>query len=78
MKCHDLPDSGNRLLKADEVCTKLRITRRCLRRWTEQRKIPHYRTGKAAMYLQAAVEELIAKSRVEAVPQPTNEGGTEK
>lgn len=53
---------GMNLLTAEQVCDKLKISQRTLRKWTSQRQIPHVKLGRAVRFKESDIDAFIQRS----------------
>jgi excisionase family DNA binding protein len=59
-------DDRDKLLTPEEVCERLNVTRRWLRRADARRDFPIVKVGKLNRYPESAIEEYIESRRVQA------------
>lgn len=62
------------LLTADQVAARLHRSRRTVQRWARERRVPHVKIGRATLFTEAQVAEILAaytRAPVEHVPDAT-------
>lgn len=60
-----IDDDRDRLLTPEEVCERLNVTRRWLRRADARRDFPIVKVGSLNRYPESAIEEYISNHRVQ-------------